>query len=168
MSRGDRAQRAIGQGVSVDEKEAIGVEQRKRASWTARRTEQHGFPRIADLDAELRAVADDGGHALGPVVQIQHDPRDARRPQPLKNADHDRRAGDGHRRFRARVGKRAKTRGEARRQHQRRPVAEVGHWVTRATRLPAPPATRPKYHVARVDAARLAVREKQRSIRGVR
>ena len=59
--------------VAVDDQKRVGVEERQRVSRAAGRSENRLLPRVAHADAQVRAVADDGGNRLGPVVQVEHD-----------------------------------------------------------------------------------------------
>ena len=70
----------VGQRIAVDDEESIGGERAGRArARPAGRAQHRRLPRVADLDAESRAVADQPRDRLGAVVQVDDDAGDAGR-----------------------------------------------------------------------------------------
>ena len=124
MRRFHFAEMHVGQRVAVDDEKRVGpveVDERQRHARTAGAAEHARlFPRVARADAEIRAVADDRGDRLRPMMEIEHDVADAVRGQPREDAAHERLAGDGNGRLRAYVAQGTKPAAETGCQKERR------------------------------------------------
>ena len=99
MVRPQRAQIDGGQRVAVQQQVGIAVEERQRVARAAGRAQHRLFPRIAQRQAEIAAVAGDPGDRLGAVVQVEDDARQAGGGARAQDARDQRHAGQRHRRL---------------------------------------------------------------------